>query len=314
MQIRFFVQQAYAGARLRGFLRAQGVSAAVFRRAKVVPGALKVNGLQATATSVLQVGDEITLTLTEKAQEATLMAQDIPLEILAETQHYMAVNKPAGQVVHPTRGYQTGTLAAAYLYELQKRGQAGIPRAVGRLDKNTSGVVVFAKNQFAQHAYPTATRKTYLAIVQGEMPPGEGVFTGSIDFAQGSIIQRAVLPTGKESRTVYKVLFCAQGHTLVVVQPVTGRTHQIRVHFSHAGYPLAGDELYGGRTDYIPRQALHCALAHLPHLAGEEGQGEQMQVYAPPPEDFVRWGQTLFGCTQRELQTLVQENTFLQEQ
>lgn len=300
MQLIFKACEEHAGMPLRNFLRTHSVSSTAIKRAKLVPGALLINGAHATTDMLLKAGDEVCVTLVETGQ-TNVPAQDIPLKIAGETQHYMLVNKPAGQVVHPTRGYIDDTLAAAFMNEMVKRGQQAVFRPVGRLDKNTSGLVVLALNAFAQSAYSNAAHKVYFAVLQGELPLGSGEFNGEIDLAKGSSVKRAVTPGGKQSRTVYRVLATGGGHSLAAVVPVTGRTHQIRVHFSCAGFPLAGDDLYGGQRTLIARHALHCAAVKLPQPG--TGKAGADFFYAPPSEDFLQLSQGLFAFTKQDFET-----------
>ena len=132
-------------------------------------------------------------------------------------------------------------------------------RPVNRIDKDTSGLVLAAKNAYAAPLLAGGVAKLYYAIAQGALPLGEGVVDAPIGRRSDSIIGRCVTPEGKPSRTEYTIIKEENGLSLAACVPVTGRTHQIRVHFASIGHPLAGDDLYGGHRDRIGRQALHCA-------------------------------------------------------
>ena len=160
---------------------------------------------------------------------------------------------------HPTRNYKDGTLANVYARILSERGERGSFHPTNRLDRNTSGLVLAAKNGLVTPALAASAKKKYYAIVEGVFADDAGRIDSPIGLADGSIIKRKVSPDGLPSSTVFRVVKRFKEHTLLEVETLTGRTHQIRVHMSSIGYPLAGDELYGGDEKYIKRQALHCA-------------------------------------------------------
>jgi len=193
------------------------------------------------------------------------------------------LNKPAGIAVHPTLNYPDGTLANGWLYHLQQRGESGIFRPVNRIDKNTSGLVLCAKNAFAAPLLAGSAHKCYLAIVQGTMPLGPGRVEAPIARRGDSIIGRCVCADGKYSLTEYAVLAAGPGHSLLACWPRTGRTHQIRVHMSYIGHPLAGDTLYGGSDILLHRHALHCGILAFAHPL----TGEPLRVECPLPEDMA---------------------------
>ena len=139
-------------------------------------------------------------------------------------------------------------------------------------------------NAWAAPILAAGARKEYLALAQGELPPGPGVFTQPIGLEEGSIIRRCCRPDGRPSRTEYEVLESAGGVSLARCITVTGRTHQIRVHFAHAGHPLLGDDLYGGSREKIPRVALHCARITAPGPAS----GQLHTFRSAPPPDMER--------------------------
>ena len=166
-----------------------------------------------------------------------------------------------------------GTLANGYAAWAAAHGHSPVFRPVNRIDKDTSGLVLAAKNAYAAPLLAGRVTKLYYAIAQGALPLGEGVIDAPIGRRGDSIIGRCVTPEGKPSRTEYTIIREENGLSLAACVPVTGRTHQIRVHFASIGHPLAGDDLYGGSRERIARQALHCAR-----------QSFAVPVYTPLPD------------------------------
>ena len=228
----------------------------------------------------------------------------LPLTILYEDRDLIAVNKPPFMPTHPSHGHHDDTLANALAYEFARRGEAFVFRPGGRLDRDTSGVVLTAKNKTAacrfyeQHRAGTI-RKEYLAVLTGRLEPETGRIDRPIRRADGSVIMRTTEEGdgGAPSLTEYRVLAYGTGPdgtplSFVRANPVTGRTHQLRVHFASAGAPILGDFLYGNGTGtaeacgeaWIARQALHAARISFPHPL----TGERMTVCASLPEDMRR--------------------------
>jgi 23S rRNA pseudouridine1911/1915/1917 synthase len=190
------------------------------------------------------------------------------------------LEKPPHLAVHPTLNYPRDTLANGYAAWAAAHGESPVFRPVNRIDKDTSGLVLAAKNGYAAPLLAEGVEKLYYAIVEGELPLGPGIIDAPIGRRGDSIIGRCVTPEGKPSRTEYTILKAAQGLSLAACVPVTGRTHQIRVHFASIGHPLAGDDLYGGHRDRIaaplrpaefPGAGLHRGARR--HPAGNAGGG-----------------------------------------
>ena len=227
-------------------------------------GFATVNGRQAKPSLKLQAGDEVELAV-PPAEPTQLKAEAIPLKIVYEDVNLLVVDKPAGVTVHPAPGHPGGTLVNAILAHCPDL--AGIkgslrPGIVHRLDKDTSGLMVVAKNDAAQQdlSRQVADRlvtKGYLALAIGKVQPEEGIIDAPIGRDPAHRQRMAIVPGGREARTRYRVVEYLNGYTLVEVRPETGRTHQIRVHFSALGYPLLGDSLYGGKSLLLNRQFLH---------------------------------------------------------
>lgn len=278
-QFSLLVEARHAQRRLDGFLRAQGFSAGLIRAIKR-SGGFFADGTPIHTNQLLHEGQIVTFTL--PPEETSVTPQPVDFAVLYRDAHAAVLEKPAGLAVHPTLNHPDRTLANGWLYRLQCEGERGVFRPVNRLDKNTSGLVLIALDAFAAPLLAKNAQKRYLAVVEGELPPGPGVVNAPIERRGDSIIGRCVRPDGKPSVTEYTVLAAAGGHSLVECRPVTGRTHQIRVHLSHIGHPLAGDDLYGGHTDSIGRHALHCAcLTFTPPF------GEPVTVKSTLPADMA---------------------------
>jgi 23S rRNA pseudouridine1911/1915/1917 synthase len=259
MRLCFPVPPEMDGILLRDFLRRCAVSTDLSRAVKYQGGGFFADGVPIHTNACVAAGQTVSFELPPETGAPTQPQPEIALSVVYEDAFAAVIEKPAGLAVHPTLNYPTGTLANAWSAHAAQHGASGVFRPVNRLDKNTSGLLLAAKNMYAASLLAGNVKKVYLAVAEGEMPLGDGAFDGPIGRRGDSIIGRCVTPEGKPSRTEYTVLEAQGGYSLAACRPVTGRTHQIRVHFSHAGYPLAGDTLYGGHTGRISRHALHCA-------------------------------------------------------
>lgn len=258
MKLEFTVPESYHGRRLSDFLHAAGLTTGLIRSIKYQQQGLAVNGLRAKTNQLLCAGQRVTVFFPEEP-DTSVQPEEMPLTILYESDFSMVFNKPAGQLVHPSVAQAQGTLAGGWCWLMEQRGTPAPMRPITRIDKNTSGLVLCAKNRFAAPLLGKNLHKVYYAVAEGEMPLGKGVIDAPIALAEGSGISRCVAPGGKPSVTDYTVLCAQNGHSLVRVEPRTGRTHQIRVHFAFLGHPLAGDDMYGGSRKLISRHALHAA-------------------------------------------------------
>jgi 23S rRNA pseudouridine1911/1915/1917 synthase len=195
-----------------------------------------------------------------------LTPEDIPLSILYEDADLMVVDKPAGLTVHPAPGHYTGTLANAILSHIPnlETGEANRPGIVHRLDKDTSGLIIVAKNpaahmNLADQFKSRGVAKVYLALVKGHLTPENGVIEANIGRHPHDRKRMAVVVGGREARTEYSVIKYIAGYTFLEIRPKTGRTHQIRVHLAAIGFPIMGDAVYGIKSDYLSRQFLHAS-------------------------------------------------------
>ena len=231
-------------------------------RAKYRKDGIRLNGERVYVTAVTADGDVLMIRLEDDTVSSTVPTPG-PLAILYEDEDLLAVNKPAGLVVHPSHGHYRDTLgnyAAAYYAH---KGERHDIRTIGRLDKDTSGILIYGKTRTAVHHLNRQTAlgrhsKTYLALAEGHFQEKCGRFDGPIGRVPGARLLREVRADGDEAHTFYEVLAEADSFSLVRVRITTGRTHQIRVHMAAAGHPLLGDPLYGGDQTVMNRAALHC--------------------------------------------------------
>ena len=278
MELSYTVTPVETGMRLGVFLRARGVTAGFIKSVKYRGTGFFADGAPVHTDYRVAAGQMVTLALPPE-RDTSVIPQNIPLCIAYEDDFAVLLNKPAGLAVHPTLNYPDHTLANGWLYHLEQAGQTGVFRPVNRIDKNTSGLVLCAKNSFAAPALAASSEKRYLAVAEGSMPLGPGQVCAPIGRRGDSIIGRCVTPEGKPSLTRYRVLAASAAYSLLLCETVTGRTHQIRVHMSSIGHPLAGDTLYGGSADVIGRQALHCAAIRFSHPV--TGAGITVQAHWP---------------------------------
>ena len=278
----YTVPPAADGVRLGVFLRAQGVSASCIKAVKHQGEGFFADGRPLHTDQPVRAGQRITFALPPEPPTA-VQPQPVPFSLLYEDEFTALVDKPAGIAVHPTLNHSDGTLANGWLYHLQQQGRAGVFRPVNRIDKNTSGLVLLAQNAFAAPALAASAEKCYLALAEGVISADLCEIDAPIARCGDSIIGRCVRADGKPSLTRVRVLAAGGGHTLLACRPVTGRTHQIRVHLSSLGHPLAGDTLYGGHTGLLARHALHCAAMRFKDPVTAQGRA----FYCPEPADMA---------------------------
>ncbi len=276
----------YSRARLQGLIR---------------EGLVEVNGKAVTKSGAkLEAGASVEVQIPATVSSG-LVGESIPLDIVFENDDVIVINKPAGMVVHPAAGHQTGTLVHAMLgYDPEMEGIGGEdrPGVVHRLDKDTSGLILMAKNDQAHHWLEDQFRlrkveKTYLALVDGKPPTPVGRVEAAIGRNPSHRKKMAVLPggRGREATSEYKTLESFPKHTLLEFHPLTGRTHQIRVHCAFLGCPIVGDRVYGWKQPSLPidRQFLHAARLKIT-LPGEN---EPREFEAPLPHDLLEVLNTL---------------------
>ena len=259
------VSKEYEGATIREFLKEDlGLSSRLIRRSAIEKRIL-VNKKEVRMRYIVHTGDLVQINL-QSDESQNITPEKMDLDIVYEDEDILVINKKPYMVVHPTKPYQSGTLANGVLFYFKETNQNCIVRLVSRLDMNTSGLIIIAKNQFAHMALSKEMEennleKRYLAIVHGNLKEKEGTIDAPIYRPDGEEFgtMRIVDERGQRSITHYKVIESFKDADLVECLLETGRTHQIRVHMKHLGHPIYGDTLYGfeGDEELIPRQALH---------------------------------------------------------
>ena len=305
----FPIEQSLPRERLDSFLRARfpEMSRGAIQRL-IEEGNIRVNGQPVKATHAPRVGEVISIEWPH-VRPAEAQPEKISLDILFEDKDLLVLNKAPGIVVHPAAGHAAGTLVNALLHhcggELSGIGGVARPGIVHRLDKDTSGCLVVAKNdpahlKLAEQFAGRDVLKIYDAILCGELLVKRGDIRGSIARHPVERKRMAVVKGGREAWTSYEITEPLRSATLVAAQLHTGRTHQIRVHFQHLGFPLVGDDTYGKKqnvrlcdlTGYIaPRQMLHARDLAFTHPR----TGKRVKFGAPWPEDFAVTVQSLRG-------------------
>ena len=262
-------------------IREQKVSQAMRRRLRR-EGSFLVNERPATWDTLLHPGDSVEVHLSKTSH---IDPTPMDLDIVLEDDHLLVINKPAGMLMHPTSSERHHTLANGVLAYFEEQAINASFHPIHRLDKDTSGLVIIAKNALVQHAFTkqyTRIQKVYNAITDGIIPVSHLSIHFPIARLEGSIIERCAHPLGQAAHTDIAVVQRHPHHTHVRCYLHTGRTHQIRVHLSALGYPLAGDDLYGGSLTWRSKQCLHASELYFIHPITQEWTALQ----APLPEYF----------------------------
>ncbi len=260
----WLVKKENDGLILRDYLsEKKRVSRRLLTDLKFHGGQLLVNEEPVTVRATLQTGDKVTVVFPKEIKSDTMKAVPLPLSICYEDEHILVVHKRAGLATIPSRREPNYSLAQGILHYYELNKIASTIHIVTRLDRDTSGLVLVAKHRYAhsllsQQQINKEIEREYVAVVEGLIKVPRGTISLPIARKSESIIERTVDYKGKEAITHYEVLDRVNNNTIVKVRLETGRTHQIRVHFSAIGFPLVGDELYGGKTELMNRQALHC--------------------------------------------------------
>lgn len=263
---------------LRGYVK---ISLALLRSQKRVERGILLNGEHARSIDIIHIGDTLTLNIPD--DEKVSIPSDYPLEVIYEDEDILIINKPAELPMHESHNHQGDTLANAVAGYLAKKGKGTTFRAIGRLDKGTSGAVVCALNTFAASRLSGRIEKEYIAIPTGRYTE-KGTIDKPIYRPDPMKTCRTADDRGDRAVTHYTPLEFGESYSLLSIRLETGRTHQIRVHFAYLGTPLYGDTMYGKEDKDIPHQALHCRKLMFTHPVTKE----EMTVEADYPEEMKK--------------------------
>lgn len=284
----YHITKEEAGLRVEQFLKRRGYSSQNIALIKRMPKSILVNGTHYYMRDTVSDGDCLCVRIQEITYSEKIPPSKIPLDIVYEDEDIIVINKSAGMPIHPSMNNYTYSLANGLAWYYQKQGKPFIFRCCNRLDRDTSGLTVVAKHLVSGSVLSAMThrhqmRREYLAISKGKVSPESGTITAPLARKPGTIIERTIdFEHGEHAVTHYHLLKYKNGHSLVSLCLETGRTHQIRIHMKHLGYPLIGDYLYNPDITYIGRQALHSHRLSFPHPI----TGKYMEFCAPLPDDM----------------------------
>lgn len=269
--------------------RTLGISHATVKHLKFIENGITLNGSHVTVRARVHAGDVLGLAVEDAESHAGISPVPLHLDVVYEDDDVVVPSKPANMPTHQSHGHYGDTVANALAYRYSERGIPFVFRPVNRLDRNTSGLLLIARGRISAARLAEAMQdgrisKQYVALLHGALTEDEGVIDTYMKRTQESIIVRQVCSEnegGDRAVTKYKTLCKSDAHTLVAASPITGRTHQLRVHFASLGAPIEGDDLYGEQSPYISRHALHSSVLTFPLSSGEPHT-----VYAPLPNDM----------------------------
>ena len=289
----------HAGVRLDAFLSADGALTRSQAARLIAEGRVRVNGKPAANSARLSGGETVTVDVPQ-LRETALPPQDIPLDVVYEDDDVIVVNKPTGLVVHPAPGHPDGTLVNALLHHcgdsLSGIGGEKRPGIVHRIDRDTSGLIIAAKNDAAHLALSAQLKdhslsRTYECLVTGNMKQDSGTVDAPIGRSSADRKKMAVVPTGRRAVTHWEVVARYPGVTHLRCRLETGRTHQIRVHMAYIGHPILGDTVYGAKKPVpgLTGQCLHATGLRFVHPR----TGEPVELHCPLPPEFTAMLQKL---------------------
>ncbi len=277
-----------AGQSIEQFLRAKAYSTQCIKELKKQWGSILLDGIPQYMRVPLQEGRTLTVQIQEESSSEKIPPVELPLDIVYEDEDLLVVNKPADMPIHPSLNNYENSLANALAWYFAKQDKPFVFRCINRLDRDTSGLTIVAKHMLSAGILSSMVAKRnihreYLAIVRGRVLPEKGTIDAPIGRKGDSIIVRQIdYEGGERAVTHYTLKEYKNGHSLLSIHLETGRTHQIRVHMKHIGFPLIGDHLYNPDMEYMTRQALHSHRLQFTHPI----TGESMDFTAPLPEDM----------------------------
>ncbi len=281
------ISKEFEGKTILFFLKNQSYSSPVITHLKRTKEGILLNHVWGRVRDILHEEDILTITIIESETSENIVPSPLPLSIVYEDEDLMVTNKSAGMPIHPSQGNYDNTLANAIAYLYQTRGEPFVYRCINRLDKDTTGLLILAKNMYSASLLSNMVKnreihREYLAIATG-LVPDAGIIDAPIGRVDGSTIEREVNDSfGDPARTHYQRIAYKNGYSLVSLKLETGRTHQIRVHMKYIGHPLPGDFLYHPDYSVINRQALHSYRLSFLHPLTKE----PMVFTAPLPKDM----------------------------
>jgi 23S rRNA pseudouridine1911/1915/1917 synthase len=273
---------------------------------KKKPNGIMLNGAHATVRNKVLYGDILAIDYSDAEQTFDndhIVPTDLPFNIVYQDDDIIVVDKPAGMPTHPSHSHQTDTLANGLSHMCRVVGSPFVFRPVNRLDMDTSGLVLIAKNKLSAYRLSEAMKKgeihkSYFAVLCGKVDTETTELTDYMKRAEDSKMLRCICQKEDEGAmlalTRYKTLVAADMFSVVIAAPITGRTHQLRLHFASKGNPICGDTLYGYPYEHIGRQALHACRLSFPHPR----TGERLHITAPLPRDISHLCQQIFGNDQ----------------
>lgn len=289
MTMNYLITETSNDTTIERYLLEQGYSQSLIRHLRNTENAITAGGMAVYTTHRLIPGEVLTISFPEEKNSENIIPSKLPIDILFEDEHLLVINKAAGVPIHPSQGNYDNTLANGLAYYFKEKQMPFTFRAINRLDRDTTGLLIIAKNPLSacilsEMVKKHEIRRRYLAVVSGELPM-EGTIDTPIARAHDSTIERCVDPVlGDPARTFFQRLFYdpVTGHSLAGIRLETGRTHQIRVHLKSIGHPLPGDFLYNPDYRYIKRQALHSFRLDFIHPVTRV----RLHFEAPLPEDM----------------------------
>lgn len=285
--LRYQIAPEHEGMNVERYLKQQhGYSSRTIVKLKHYEQGMRLNGAHTRTIDLLHAGDVLEITFLDSEEHGVehFIRSNRQVEIAYEDDDLLVFNKPADMPCHQSCGHAADTLANVFAAHCDQLGMDLMYRPLNRLDRDTSGAVLIAKNRFAAASVTNNFHKTYQAILDGVPPQSEGRVDAPIRREFPEEMRRIVSPDGQRAITNYRVLAVQDGYSLVDFVLETGRTHQIRVHMAHLGCPVLGDSMYGRKSEMIARQALHCRYIAFTQPVSRQPVG----VSCTMPEDMQK--------------------------